>query len=452
WNKPYKYFDYKAIGKAKDHLKLNTDYKITRQAKTVNGIYYEAKPNVWVHQSAFEKLDKPAISNVNLETRLIKDGVFAWNKPYKYFDYKAIGKAKDHLKLNTDYKITRQAKTVNGIYYEAKPNVWVHYSAFKKLDKPAISKVSLKAKLKKGTVFAWDKPYNYFGYKSLGKAKDNLKVGTTYTIKRQAKTSNGIYYEAKPNVWVHFSAFDTSSEKMKKVQALLNKKYNSKNYGIYVKSLSNSSTAEMHANSNFYAASTGKLPAIYYTQKMINQGKLNGNTYYEKKYAINNMPLSYQPGGAGILQNYAYGSMHKLDTILNWTIKYSDNQGANFLGYYGASQFSQTMKNDISKIVGRTWYSQFNVTAKENAKLIEAIDAQGGNAVKYLQNTVYDNQRIPKYLPVKVGHKIGDLDDYRHDIAIVYAKEPYILAVMTQNYITYEQISILSKEIYDILK
>ncbi|MDF0480699.1 class A beta-lactamase-related serine hydrolase [Vagococcus sp. PNs007] len=62
------------------------------------------------------------------------------------------------------------------------------------------------------------------------------------------------------------------------------------------------------------------------------------------------------------------------------------------------------------------------------------------------------HQRIPKYLPVKVGHKIGDLDDYRHDIAIIYAKESYILAVMTQNYITYEQISILSKEIYDILK
>ena len=71
---------------------------------------------------------------------------------------------------------------------------------------------------------------------------------------------------------------------------------------------------------------------------------------------------------------------------------------------------------------------------------------------KYLQNTVYDNQRIPKYLPVKVGHKIGDVYDYRHDVAIVYAKQPYVLSVMTSNYTSYETISLMSKEIYDILK
>ena len=83
---------------------------------------------------------------------------------------------------------------------------------------------------------------------------------------------------------------------------------------------------------------------------------------------------------------------------------------------------------------------------------MEAIYHQGGNANKYLQNTSFDNQRIPKYLPVKVGHKIGDVFDYRHDVAIVYAKEPYILSVMTKNYQSYESISKLSLEIYNILK
>lgn len=242
-------------------------------------------------------------------------------------------------------------------------------------------------------------------------------------------------------------------DKMNKVQQLLNRKYSSPNFGIYVMSLNDGSTASMNGNKTFTAASTGKLPAMYYTQKMINDKKIDPNRKYLYKDAINQMPVySYMRGGAGILQGKPFGTYYSLDTMLNWTAKYSDNQGANFLGYYGANQYELKMRNEISAIIGRQWVSPFQVTAKENAMLIAEMNKQGGQVMKYMQNTVFDDQRIPKYLPVNVAHKIGDVASYKHDVAVVYAKEPYVLSVMTQNGQSYETISILSKEIYDIMK
>ncbi len=255
--------------------------------------------------------------------------------------------------------------------------------------------------------------------------------------------------------WIGYlnkNATAQDAEKMAEVQKLLNRKYALPNYGIYVMSLEDGSVASMNANKQFTAASTGKLPAMYYTQKMINEKKIDPNRLYLYTDAINQMPIySYMRGGAGILQGKPFGTYYSLDTMLNWTAKYSDNQGANFLGYYGANQYELKMRNEISRIIGRQWISPFQVSAKENALLIAEMNKQGGQVMGYMQNTVFDNQRIPKYLPVKVAHKIGDVGSFTHDIAVVYTDRPYVLSVMTQ-YGSYESISVLSKEIYDIMK
>ncbi|MGF2142516.1 serine hydrolase [Vagococcus fluvialis] len=253
--------------------------------------------------------------------------------------------------------------------------------------------------------------------------------------------------------YLNAKATAQDAEKIARVQQLLNRKYASPNFGIYVMSLEDGSVASMNGNKTFTAASTGKLPAMYYTQKMINEKKIDPNRPYLYTDAINQMPIySYMRGGAGILQGKPFGTYYSLDTMLNWTAKYSDNQGANFLGYYGVNQYELKMRNEISRIIGRQWISPFQVSAKENALLIAEMNKQGGQVMGYMQNTVFDNQRIPKYLPVKVAHKIGDVGSYVHDVAIVYTDRPYVLSVMTQNGQSYETISILSKEVYDIMK
>ncbi|SLM84919.1 hypothetical protein FM121_02410 [Vagococcus fluvialis bH819] len=316
-------------------------------------------------------------------------------------------------------------------------------------------------------------------YQSYGKevtiVKGNYPMWSNFSWKQKGNTSsymkkkfnargkyqhfNGSTYVSlydKQNKWYGYlneTAVSSEAEKLEKVQRLLNSKYNSYNYGIYVTSLVDGSTASINGSRIFTAASTGKLPAMYYTQKMINQGKIDPNRKYLYSDAINQMPIySYMRGGAGILQGKPFGSYYSLDTMLNWTAKYSDNQGANFLGYYGANQYDYKMRSEISSIIGRQWQSPFQISAKENALLISAMYRQGGQVMSYMQNTVFDNQRIPKYLPVKVAHKIGDVGSFRHDVAVVYTDTPYVLSVMTQNNTSYETISILSKEIYDIMK
>lgn len=296
--------------------------------------------------------------------------------------------------------------------------------------------------------FSWEQRGNtssYMNQKFNARGKYQHFNGSTYVS----------LYDKK-NKWYGYlneTAVSSEAEKMEKVQRLLNSKYNSYNYGIYVTSLVDGSTASMNGNHIFTAASTGKLPAMYYTQKMINQGKIDPNRKYLYTDAINQMPIySYMRGGAGILQGKPFGTYYSLDTMLNWTAKYSDNQGANFLGYYGANQYDSKMRNEISSIIGRQWQSPFQISAKENALLISAMYRQGGQVMSYMQNTVFDDQRIPKYLSVKVAHKIGDVGSFRHDVAVVYTDTPYVLSVMTQNNTSYETISILSKEIYDIMK
>ncbi|MEG0254562.1 MAG: serine hydrolase [Vagococcus sp.] len=296
--------------------------------------------------------------------------------------------------------------------------------------------------------FSWQKRHNtssFMNQQFTARGKYRHFNGSTYLTLYDNK---GKWYG-----YLNEDAVSIDAEKLARVQRLLDSKYRSPNFGIYVTSLADGSVASVNGTKTFTAASTGKLPAMYYTQKMINQKQKDPNKLYQYKDAINQMPIySYMRGGAGILQGKPYGSYYSLDTMLNWTAKYSDNQGANFLGYYGANQYEQKMRNEISQIIGRTWVSPFQVSAKENALLISAMYRQGGQVMSYMQNTVFDNQRIPKYLPVKVAHKIGDVGSYTHDIGVVYANSPYVLSVMTQNGTSYETISVLSKEIYDIMK
>lgn len=236
-----------------------------------------------------------------------------------------------------------------------------------------------------------------------------------------------------------------------KVQEYINREYNNQNYGIFVMSLTDESTAQVNGNTRFVAASTGKLPVLYYTQKRILEGAVDGDQLHRYSDAINQIPHAYMRGGAGILQNQHKGSRFSLHTIMTWTAKYSDNQGANFLAHFAANNYDKAMKKEISEILEREWITTSPVTAKDNAMLLRAIYHQGGKLITDLSNTIFDKQRIPKYLPVQVAHKIGDLEDLRHDAAIVYAKDPYILSVLTRNYQSYERISILSKNIFDIL-
>ena len=312
--------------------------------------------------------------------------------------------------------------------------------------------VSFDVTLSNEEIMLLHSPNDYSTLYKVGSVKSPFELDEVVKVTEQAKTEDAIYYKLAESVWVNKEDVTLADNSMAKVQSLLDADYDDPDIGVFVKSLTTEKEAGIHADEVFTAASTGKLPIIYYTQKMISDKKIDPEkTFKNDTSKINEMDLSYQQEGAGVLQDKPEGASYSVDQVLRWTIEYSDNQGTNFLGYYVGNEYDKEMRDTVSGVIGRTWKTPFEVTAKENGRLMEEIHKLGGRAIEYMKNTEYDDERIAKYLPVDVAHKIGDVEGYEHDIAVVYAKEPYVLSVMTKNDMGYEKIAKLSKEIYDLL-
>src|SRR3990167_1115277 len=63
----------------------------------------------------------------------------------------------------------------------------------------------------------------------------------------------------------------------------------------------------------------------------------------------------------------------------------------------------------------------------------EIIDRQNSDRMLELLKRQRLNDRIPKNLPenVKVAHKTGEIDTFKHDAGIVFGEKPYILVILT---------------------
>lgn len=226
----------------------------------------------------------------------------------------------------------------------------------------------------------------------------------------------------------------------------------SKNASVYYIDIASGKIFGINENKIYYSSSTGKLPAILYTQKKLNEGLVDTGKTFEYQDFVNDIPGAMIRGGTGILQKEVKPG-DKIDVIklLKYTCSYSDNLASNMLGYYVCDKNDGEFKNYTSNVIGRkinTFAKEFS--AKETALLMRGIYNQGGQAISSLQKTSWDKVKIPKYIPVKVAHKIGINGAYNHDVAVVYANKPYIISIMT-NGCRDEFISQLSKKVYDQL-
>ena len=67
-------------------------------------------------------------------------------------------------------------------------------------------------------------------------------------------------------------------------------------------------------------------------------------------------------------------------------------------------------------------------------KVMEAIHNPKWICIGSLNlKTDFDNERIAKGVSVKVAHKIGDADEFKHDTGVVYTDSPFILSIFTKN-------------------
>ncbi len=282
--------------------------------------------------------------------------------------------------------------------------------------------------------------------------KTSLTPYSKVEITKTAKTLKGTYLEISGQGWISKDELSATDNRMEKVQELLNQKYNKDGIGIYVKQLDTGKTAGVHADQEMYSASVTKLLYLYYAQKEIDAHHIDLQTPLKYTKEVGNFPGSYDPDGSGSISKIPDDKDYTVGDLINKVAKESDNVGHNLLGYYVAHQSDQDFQKVSNRIAGKTWdVKEKNASAQMAGNVMEAIYQQNGGIIEALSQTRYDDQRIPKDIPVKVAHKIGDAYDFRHDVAIVYTDSPFILSIFT-DHSDYNTISEIAKDIYEGLK
>ncbi|HFI0237488.1 TPA: serine hydrolase [Streptococcus suis] len=282
--------------------------------------------------------------------------------------------------------------------------------------------------------------------------KTDIQAYQAVSISKISTTPIGDFAYIADKGWIAMDDLSTVDNRMEAVQALLTQKYSKNNIGIYVKQLSTGQSARLNQDKVFYSASIAKLPILYYVQEQINTGQIDLTT--KVKYTAESMvfPGAYVVGGSGSLSKTPDNKEYSLEELINKTAKESDNVASNLLSYYVTHQFNDNFYQNITAITGSKWDMVTRETTAEVAgTMMESLYEQEGYVLESLLSTQFDNQRISKDIAVPVAHKIGDADDVKHDVAIVYAESPFVLSIFTDKS-SYDEITQIANDIYGILK
>lgn len=301
--------------------------------------------------------------------------------------------------------------------------------------------------LKDGFKF-YDSPY-IMGTKEV---KTKLVAYTKVSVSEEAQTYHGTYYKVDGQGWISADDISETDNRMEKVQKTLTQKYNKPNYGIYIKQLGTNNSASLNGDVTMYSASVAKLATLYYVEEQLQSQTIKLEDKLKYTSDVNSFAKAYDPSGSGKISKTADNKDYTIENLLKAVAQNSDNVATNVLGYYIANQYDNDFQSTISSLIGTDFdMKERKLSAKSAADLMEAIYYQNGDIINYLSNTDFDNTRISKDISVQVAHKIGDAYDFKHDVAIVYADEPFIISVFTNN-ASYTDITNIANDVYAILK
>ncbi|MFB5195068.1 serine hydrolase [Neobacillus sp. KR4-4] len=226
----------------------------------------------------------------------------------------------------------------------------------------------------------------------------------------------------------------------KKVSVELNK-YIKKSGGVVMLQYQDLVTGEsfqIKGKTSTRAASTIKLPLALYIMEQAAKGKINLNQKLKYK--------SYHYyGGSGVIQKDKVGTYYTIRDLVKKAMIYSDNIAFIMLKErVGQQNFIKYMKSVGGKYAypdGRNLTSAKDLTIY--AKRLYQFSNRsplGKELVGYLKKTVYNTTISRGIKGTPVAHKVGmiPMDRIYNDAAIVYDKNPYVLAIMTRG-ISYEK-------------
>ncbi len=210
-------------------------------------------------------------------------------------------------------------------------------------------------------------------------------------------------------------------------------------YNIVIKDLKTNQIYSIGQNQKIPSASIYKLAVMYKAFDALEKGELKKNQILSNGLTV--------------------------EKALEQMITISDNESALIL----AEKLGWKNINYFLQSEGVTGFNLMikdypETTARATADLLEriyrktAVSAQASREMLELLLAQQKNDRIPSLLPpnIKVAHKTGELDNFRHDAGIVFGKRSdYIFVFLTETPVpedAYTNIANLSKTTFDALE
>lgn len=202
-------------------------------------------------------------------------------------------------------------------------------------------------------------------------------------------------------------------------------------YGYFYCDLEYNTYAAFGCDKIFKTASTAKLPYVKYLCTLADKGEINLNDtmLFEAKHKTD---------GSGVMKGYATGVNYTIATLMDYTLRYSDNIAYSMLiEKYGQKGYLEHVKSlGVNYATATNGYT--NCTASTMAALLFDTALYNGENLALMQaagcNASYNYQIGAELKEHKVLQKYGAMRPGNiayHDIAVVYAPHPYILVIYT---------------------
>lgn len=203
-------------------------------------------------------------------------------------------------------------------------------------------------------------------------------------------------------------------------------------YSIAVQALEGGQRWTLNPDQRYHPASTIKMPVALYTLEQYRAGKLSWQEMIEYT------PADFETPGGGAFEEVEFGGLYPVDNLVSRALRYSNNVAVNMLGRHlgwaNIEAWTKRIDGDLDRVNGSPrvtalsalgWWLHLHKLSLEDPQHAELL-------LTPLRLVEY-NGRITAGLPEGVPHlhKFGSYDGNYHDTGIIYAKQPYILIVLT---------------------
>lgn len=205
-------------------------------------------------------------------------------------------------------------------------------------------------------------------------------------------------------------------------------------YGVVVFDPASGTRVSLDSERPFYAASLGKLPALYSLYKAADSGDLSLDD------PIYILPTDIQGYGSGVLNTYPVGHEMTLRDCAGYLIRESDNTAWMMLERrLGIDRIQADL---VSVGATRTDYAALTTTPEDVLAVLKAISDPSRTSERLseemlgvMTDTAYED-RLPQPLPddVRVAHKVGSYGNTYSDAGVVFGgdREPYYIVVISE--------------------